>query len=95
MSALAAKGVQGCGEFYEKENALYHADYAVACAEMPDNSGRLWWTGYEVFPETGEILGPDLTAVDARFGGPPRAWTKDELAQMRPQARGRKRHKRR
>lgn len=78
MRALAAKGIQGCGEFYEKENATSHADYAVACSEMPDGSGHAAWVGYEVFPEIGEVLGPDLTAVYTKFGGPPGALTNDD-----------------
>jgi len=79
IRTLTAKGVRGCGEFYEKENTTSHADYAVACSEMPDGSGRTAWVGYEVFPEIGEVLGPDLTAVYTKFGGPPRAFTKDDV----------------
>jgi len=76
IRVLAAKGVRGCGEFYQKRNAKFEGDYAVACTHTPD--GRAAWTGYEVFAGTGEVMGPDLTAVYMQFGGPPRELTKDD-----------------
>ena len=74
---LAAKGIRGCGEFYQKKNAKFEGDFAVACTRTPD--GKLAWTGYEVFVGTREVMGPDLTAVYTQFGGPPRQLTKDDL----------------
>lgn len=79
MRALAAKSIRGCGEFYQKQNTAANGDYAVACSRMPDGSGTPAWVGYEVFIHTGEVLGPDLTAVYTQFGGPPRELTKDDL----------------
>jgi hypothetical protein len=79
MRALAAKDIRGCGEFYQKANTSSNGDYAVACSRMPDGSGRAAWVGYEVFVHSGEVLGPDLTAVYTQFGGPPRELTKEDL----------------
>jgi hypothetical protein len=94
IRALAAKNVQGCGDFFEKESATLHGDFAVACSELPDGSGRLYWTGYEVFTETGEVLGPDLSTVDTKFGGPPRPWTSEERQEMNPRWRHTRKSKR-
>jgi hypothetical protein len=74
---LAAQGVKGCGEYYQKENTTSIGDYAVACTRMPD--GRLNWVGYEVFPATGKVMGPDETAIYMQFGGSPRTLTKKDL----------------
>ena len=81
MRVLAANGVRGCGEFYQKENATSSGDFAVACSRMPDGSGRAAWVGYEVFTNSRQVLGPDLTAVYMQFGGPPRELTRADLKQ--------------
>ena len=73
MVALAKAHVQGCGEFYQKENAKFSGDFAVACNRMPDESGKPAWVGYEVWPSIDKIQGPDMTAVWMHFGGPPRS----------------------
>jgi hypothetical protein len=70
--ALAKNSVRGCGEFYQKENAEYPGEFAVACNRMPDGSGRAAWVAYQVWIPSEKVLGPDLTAVHMKFGGPPR-----------------------
>lgn len=56
---------------YQKESTEGRGEFAVACTQMPDGTGREAWVGYQVFVYTGKVLGPDLTAVYTKFGGPP------------------------
>ena len=72
MMVLAKDGLLGCGEFYQKANTSYHGEYAVACNRMPDGSGQPAWVGYQVWTGSEQVEGPDMTAVWAQFGGPPR-----------------------
>jgi hypothetical protein len=72
MIALGKHGAKGCGEFYQKANAHYPGEFAVACNRLPDGSGRVGWVGYQVWIPSGEVLGPDMSAVFTKFGGPPR-----------------------
>ena len=72
MRTLATNGVRGCGEFYQKANSRYQGEFAVACNRMPDGSGRPAGVGYLVWTGSGQVQGPDLTAVWMHFGGPPR-----------------------
>jgi hypothetical protein len=72
MAMLAKHSVRGCGEFYQKANSAYRGEYAVACNRMPDGSGKPAWVGYQVWTGSGDVLGPDPTAVFTKFGGPPK-----------------------
>ena len=72
MVTLAKHSVRGCGEFYQKVNSAFRGEYAVACNRMPDGSGTPAWVGYQVWTGSGDVLGPDLTAVFTKFGGPPK-----------------------
>ena len=73
MSVLAKNQTRGCGEFFQKANSKSHAEFAVACNRMPDGSGKPAWVGYLVWTASEKVQGPDFTAVDLHFGGPPRA----------------------
>jgi hypothetical protein len=72
MQTLARNSVRGCGEFYQKENKAYKGEFAVACNRPPDGSGKPGWVGYQVWVGSGDVEGPDMSAVYMKFGGPPR-----------------------
>lgn len=80
VRALAMNRIAGCGEFYQKESTVTPGDFAVACTNMPDGTGRAAWVGYEVFVPSNRVLGPDLTAVYMTFGGPPRVLTQADAS---------------
>lgn len=68
IRTLAANGVRGCGEAYQKANTRYEGEFAVACTRTPDGSPA--WVVYLVWTGRSQVVGPDLTAAWT-IGGPP------------------------
>lgn len=67
MRALAVSGIDGCGEFYQKESTISPKTFAVVCT-----SDQLHWTAYMVWPAINKVLGPDDMFL-VKLGGPPYA----------------------
>lgn len=65
MRTLASNGIEGCGEFYQKESTTSANTFAVACTR-----DQRIWKAYMVWPAIDEVMGPDDMFL-VKLGGPP------------------------